>query len=151
MEMAGKQSVHYFRRWQPKVVTTINFFLEKNEKNEKCLELPYLARKLIRKIFSLSFLSLPITLLLSCSCLFLATTLLLGGCLLSHQTEWVGRLLAVITHIGIYLLASAPLQASPLLCHDTSHHHRRPVVFVLQFDAHLPLKVDNIRSQHAVR
>ena len=34
-----------------KVVTTINFFLEKNEKNEKCLELPDLARKLIRKIF----------------------------------------------------------------------------------------------------
>jgi hypothetical protein len=34
-----------------KVVTTINFLLEKNEKNEKCLELPDLARNLIRKIF----------------------------------------------------------------------------------------------------
>ena len=30
-------------------MTTINYFFEKNEKNEKCLELPDLARKLIRK------------------------------------------------------------------------------------------------------
>jgi hypothetical protein len=51
MEMAGKHSDHYFHRWQAKIVTTINFFLEKNEKNEKCLELPDLARKLSRKIF----------------------------------------------------------------------------------------------------
>jgi hypothetical protein len=51
MEMAGKHSDHYFHRWQAKIVTTINFFLEKNEKNKKCLELPDLARKLSRKIF----------------------------------------------------------------------------------------------------
>ena len=50
-EMAGKHSDHYFRRWQAKIVTTINFFFEKNEKNEKCLELLDMARKLIRKIF----------------------------------------------------------------------------------------------------
>jgi hypothetical protein len=49
MEMAGKHSDHYFRRWQANIVTTINFSFEKNEKkNEKCLELPDLARKLIR-------------------------------------------------------------------------------------------------------
>ena len=36
-------------RWQAKIVTTIFFFLEKNEKNEKCLEFSDLARKLIRK------------------------------------------------------------------------------------------------------
>ena len=36
---AGKNSDHNY------------FFFEKNEKNEKCLELPDLARKLIRKIF----------------------------------------------------------------------------------------------------
>ena len=47
--MAGKHSDHYFCRWQAKIVTTINIFFEKNEKNEKCLELPDLARKLIRK------------------------------------------------------------------------------------------------------
>jgi hypothetical protein len=34
-----------------KVVTTIKKKFEKNEKNEKCLELPDFARKLIRKIF----------------------------------------------------------------------------------------------------
>ena len=49
--MAGKHSDHYFRRWQANIVTTINFFLEKNEKNEKCLELPDLARKCIRIFF----------------------------------------------------------------------------------------------------
>ena len=32
MEMAGKHSDHYFCRWQAKIVTTIKFFLEKNEK-----------------------------------------------------------------------------------------------------------------------
>jgi hypothetical protein len=47
MEMAGKHSDHYFRRWQAKIVTTIYLFFEKNEKNEKFLELPDLARKLI--------------------------------------------------------------------------------------------------------
>jgi len=51
MEMAGKHSDHYFRRWQAKKMTTINIFFEKNEKTEKCLELPDLARKLIRKTF----------------------------------------------------------------------------------------------------
>jgi hypothetical protein len=51
MEMAGKHSDHYFHRWQAKIVTTIIFFFEKNEKTEKCLELPDLARKLNRKIF----------------------------------------------------------------------------------------------------
>jgi hypothetical protein len=51
MEMAGKHSDHYFCRWQPKIVTTINLFFEKNEKTEKCQELPDLARKLISKIF----------------------------------------------------------------------------------------------------
>jgi hypothetical protein len=40
MEMAGKHSDHYFRRWQANIVTTINFFFEKNEKNEKSLDLP---------------------------------------------------------------------------------------------------------------
>ena len=34
-----------------KVVTTINFFLKKMKKTEKCLEMPDLARKLIRKTF----------------------------------------------------------------------------------------------------
>ena len=34
MEMAGKHSDHYFRRWQAKIVTTINFF-EKNTKKTK--------------------------------------------------------------------------------------------------------------------
>ena len=33
MEMAGKHSDHYFSRWQAKIVTTFNFFFEKNEKN----------------------------------------------------------------------------------------------------------------------
>ena len=47
--MAGKHSDHYFCKWQAKIVTTINFCLEKNEKNEKCLELSDLAIKLIRK------------------------------------------------------------------------------------------------------
>jgi hypothetical protein len=52
MEMAGKHSDHYFHRWQAKIVTTINFSFEKKmEQKEKCLELPDLARKLIRKIF----------------------------------------------------------------------------------------------------
>jgi hypothetical protein len=51
MEMSGKHSDHYFRRWQAKIVTTIKFFFEQNEKNEKFLDLPDLARKLIRKIF----------------------------------------------------------------------------------------------------
>jgi hypothetical protein len=51
MEMAGKHSDHYFRRWQAKLVTTINFVLKKMKKSENCLELPDLARKLIRKIF----------------------------------------------------------------------------------------------------
>jgi hypothetical protein len=37
--MAGKNSDHN------------QFFFEKNEKKEKCLELPELVRKLIRKIF----------------------------------------------------------------------------------------------------
>ena len=37
-------------RWQAIIVTKIIYFFEKNEKNEKCLELPNLARKLIRKI-----------------------------------------------------------------------------------------------------
>ena len=49
--MAGKHSDHYFRRWQAKIVTAINIFFERNEKNEKYLELPDLARKYIRKIF----------------------------------------------------------------------------------------------------
>jgi hypothetical protein len=40
MEMAGKHSDRDF-----------DFFFEKNEKNEKCLELFDLARKLIRKSF----------------------------------------------------------------------------------------------------
>ena len=31
-------------------MTTINIFFEKNEKNEKCLELNDLARKLIKKL-----------------------------------------------------------------------------------------------------
>ena len=48
MEMAGKHSDHYFCRWQAKIVTTINFFFEKNE---KCLEFSDLARRLIRKTF----------------------------------------------------------------------------------------------------
>jgi hypothetical protein len=39
------------RKWQAKIVTTIKKKIVKNEKNEKCLELPDLARKLIRKIF----------------------------------------------------------------------------------------------------
>ena len=52
--MAGKHSDHYFCRWQAKIVTTINFFFEKNEKNKKCLELPDLARKLIKKTFHLA-------------------------------------------------------------------------------------------------
>ena len=39
--MAGKHSDHYFCRWQAKIVITINFFFEKNE---KCLELPDLSR-----------------------------------------------------------------------------------------------------------
>ena len=38
MEMAGKHSDHYFCRWQAKIVTTINIFFEKNEKNKKCLD-----------------------------------------------------------------------------------------------------------------
>jgi hypothetical protein len=38
--MPGKHNAHNF-----------NFFVEKNEKNEKYLELPDLARKLIRKSF----------------------------------------------------------------------------------------------------
>ena len=38
-------------RCQAKIVTTINVFFEQNEKNEKFLELPDLARKLIGKIF----------------------------------------------------------------------------------------------------
>jgi hypothetical protein len=46
----GKHIDHYFCRWQAKIVT-INIFFEKNEKNEKCLKLPDLARKLIRKAF----------------------------------------------------------------------------------------------------
>ena len=50
MEMAGKHSDHYFCRWQAKIVTTINIFFEKNEKNEKCLELSDLARQLIGKL-----------------------------------------------------------------------------------------------------
>jgi hypothetical protein len=37
----------FFRRCQANIMTTI----EKNKKNEKCLELPDFARKLIRKIF----------------------------------------------------------------------------------------------------
>ena len=41
MEMAGKHSDHYFRRWQANIVTTINFFFEKNEKNEKYFEIFY--------------------------------------------------------------------------------------------------------------
>jgi hypothetical protein len=49
MEMAGKHSNHYFHRRQAKIVTTIDFFFEKNEKNEKCLELPEMARTLIGK------------------------------------------------------------------------------------------------------
>ena len=44
--MAGKHSDHYFRRWQAKIVTTVNFFFEKNEKNEKCLELPDLKQEI---------------------------------------------------------------------------------------------------------
>ena len=51
MEMAGKHSDHYFCRCQANIVTTIFIFFEKKEKNEKCLELPDLARKLIRKTF----------------------------------------------------------------------------------------------------
>ena len=47
--MAGKHSDHYFCRWQAKIVTTIIFYFQKNEKNEKCLEFSDLARKLIRK------------------------------------------------------------------------------------------------------
>ena len=53
--MAGKDSDHYFRRWQAKIVTTINFFFEKNEKNEMCLELPDFSRKLIRKSIQKKF------------------------------------------------------------------------------------------------
>jgi hypothetical protein len=62
MEMAGKDSDHYFHRWQAKIVTTINIFFEKNVKNEKCSELPDLARQLLlcrqvrRKISSFSLL-----------------------------------------------------------------------------------------------
>ena len=48
----SKHSDHYFCRCQSNIVTTILLFLEKNEKkNEKCLELPDFARKLIRKNF----------------------------------------------------------------------------------------------------
>ena len=48
-------------RWQANIVTTIfvattiNFFCEKNEKTEKCLELSDLARKLIKKTFWIFF------------------------------------------------------------------------------------------------
>ena len=52
--MAGKHSDHYFCRWQAKIVTTIFIFFEKNEKNEKCLELPEMARTLIIKYFKIS-------------------------------------------------------------------------------------------------
>jgi hypothetical protein len=31
MEMAGKHSDHYFRRWQAKIVTTIIFFCKKRK------------------------------------------------------------------------------------------------------------------------
>ncbi len=44
--MAGKHSDHYFRRCRANIVTTILFFWGENGKNEKCLELPNLARKL---------------------------------------------------------------------------------------------------------
>jgi hypothetical protein len=39
MEMAGKHSDHYFHRWQAKIVTTINFFLEKKQKTRKVLRI----------------------------------------------------------------------------------------------------------------
>ena len=51
MEMAGKHSDHYFRRWQAKSSDHNKKKFEKNEKNEKCLELPDLARKWSEKHF----------------------------------------------------------------------------------------------------
>ena len=35
MELAGKHSDHYFRRWQANIVTTINIFFEKKEEEKK--------------------------------------------------------------------------------------------------------------------
>ena len=50
MEMAGKNSNHYFWRCKANIMSTILIFLGKKwEKKQKCLELFDLARNLIRK------------------------------------------------------------------------------------------------------
>ena len=47
--MAGKHSDHYFRRWQAKIVTTINFFFEKNEKKRKIHTIARFGEKIDQK------------------------------------------------------------------------------------------------------
>ena len=51
MEMAGKHSDHYFRRWQAKIVTTIIFFVEKNGKKPKVLRTAWFGEKVVQKKF----------------------------------------------------------------------------------------------------